>query len=76
MSVAGMELAAGVVGMCLAGYYIDQRYGFEPWGLVIGGTMGIIGGLYNLIREALSLNRARDGSPGAIPQEPSSKKRP
>jgi F0F1-type ATP synthase assembly protein I len=47
---AGLELAATLVGACLLGYWIDRRFGTDPWGLLICAGIGIVGGLYNLIR--------------------------
>ena len=50
----GIELAAAVVGLSLFGYWWDRHFGTAPWGLVVGGTIGIVGGMYNLIRQSLS----------------------
>src|SRR5438128_1402864 len=64
----GVELAAAVVGGSLLGYWIDRRFGTAPLWLLICAGIGVIGGLYNLIRQALketgSVNRnaARDQS--------------
>ncbi len=53
----GLELA-GVVGiMTLLGYGIDQWLDSHPWGLTIGALLGIVGGLYNLVKEAIKANR-------------------
>jgi F0F1-type ATP synthase assembly protein I len=49
----GTELAGGLLVFCLLGYWIDYKFGTRPWGLVIGAILGIVGGLYNLIRVAL-----------------------
>ena len=51
----GMELAAAVIGGTLLGLWIDRSYGSAPWAAVIGGLVGIVGGLYNFVRQA---NRA------------------
>ncbi len=48
---AGLELAATMAGACLLGYWIDRRLGWEPWGLLVCAGVGIVGGLYNLIRK-------------------------
>jgi F0F1-type ATP synthase assembly protein I len=48
---AGFELAATLAGACLLGYWIDRRFGCGPWGLVTCAGIGIVGGLYNLIRK-------------------------
>ena len=48
----GLELAAVTAGLTLVGYWIDRRFGTSPWGLLGGVIIGIVGGLYNLIRES------------------------
>ena len=54
MSLAGlgMELAAAVIGATLLGFWIDRKLESEPWGVVIGALVGIVGGLYNFVRQA------------------------
>ena len=49
----GIELAATVGVACLLGYWIDRHFQTWPWGLVSCAALGIVGGLYNLIRPAL-----------------------
>lgn len=49
----GVELAGTVGVACLLGYWIDTRFGTSPWGIVILATVGVVGGLYNLIRHAV-----------------------
>ena len=56
-SGVGLELAGALAGFALLGYWIDRRYGTEPWGLVIGVILGLVGGLYNLVRESLQAVR-------------------
>lgn len=53
LATTGVELAAAVAGGCLLGYWIDRHFGSEPWGLIIGASLGIIGGLYNMVRKAV-----------------------
>lgn len=48
----GMEFAAAVAGLSLLGYWIDRHYGSSPWGLLICAALGLVGGTYNLIRQA------------------------
>lgn len=48
----GMEFAAAVAGLSLAGYWIDRHFGSGPWGLLAGAALGLVGGTYNLIRQA------------------------
>jgi F0F1-type ATP synthase assembly protein I len=53
----GLELAAAVAGFTLAGAWIDRRYGSQPWGVVIGVILGMVGGLYNLVKQSLQASR-------------------
>ena len=59
----GIELAAGVLGGCLIGWWVDQQLASSPTGLLIGAGIGIVGGLYNLVRDVLrqTLNADRKG---------------
>ena len=53
----GLELAAAIVGLTLAGYWVDHRFGTSPKGLLTGAVIGIVGGFYNFIRQALLLEK-------------------
>ena len=53
----GLELAGATGGLALVGYWVDRHYGTAPWGIVIGVVVGLIGGLYNLIKESLEAVR-------------------
>jgi F0F1-type ATP synthase assembly protein I len=46
-----------VAGFALLGYWIDRHYGSQPWGLLTGLVLGIVGGLYNMVSEALRATR-------------------
>ena len=50
-----MELFGAVLGFTLVGIWIDRHFGTRPWGVVICVILGLIGGLYNLIRQSLRL---------------------
>ena len=52
-----MELAGAAAGLALLGYWVDGRFGTRPWGTLIGVIIGIVGGLYNLIKESLAAVR-------------------
>lgn len=49
----GLELAAAVLGLALFGWWVGGKLGSANAGLLIGATIGFIGGLYNLIKTAL-----------------------
>jgi len=57
-SGVGLELAGATAGLAFIGYWIDRRFGMQPWGILGGVVIGMVGGLYNLVRE--SLQAARD----------------
>ncbi len=49
----GFEMAGGVAGFALFGYWIGGYYGKAELGVVIGAVLGITGSTYNLIRAAI-----------------------
>ena len=53
LSGMGFELLGAVAGLTLAGYWWDRHFKTGPWGLIIGIALGLIGGMYNLIRQSL-----------------------
>jgi F0F1-type ATP synthase assembly protein I len=53
----GIELVGAVAGFALLGYWLDGRYTPKPWGMVGGLILGLVGGFYNLIRQALQAER-------------------
>jgi len=59
----GTELAASVIGLTLLGLWVDYRYETGPVGVLVGAGLGIVGGLYNLIRAALRFNISSDRGP-------------
>ena len=56
-SGVGLELAGATAGLALVGYWIDGKFGTTPWGILGGVIIGIVGGLYNMIRESLAAVR-------------------
>ncbi len=56
---AGLELA-GVVGvLAWIGYGLDRWWGTQPWCFIGGATVGIVGGLYNLVKSVLRNNQPK-----------------
>ena len=49
-AMLGFEWAAAVGGLTGLGFWIDRKYGTEPWGVVIGLVLGFVGGTYNFIK--------------------------
>lgn len=56
----GYEFSAAVGGFCFVGWLVDRFWETKPWGLLVGAILGLIGGLYNLIRDALRMSREQD----------------
>jgi F0F1-type ATP synthase assembly protein I len=67
----GFELAAAIVGLTLVGLWVDYRWKCGPAGVLVGAGLGIVGGLYNFMRQALRLGRqSRDERRhGVTPQD-------
>ena len=53
----GLEMAVGVGLGCVIGYWLDNKYGWAPWGMTIGAMLGLAGGMYLLIKQALQMNK-------------------
>ncbi len=57
LSGIGVELVGAIAGFTLAGYFWDRHFGTKPWGVLIGAILGLIGGMYNVIRQSLAAVR-------------------
>ena len=53
----GFEAFAGVGIGALVGNWLDKRHGWTPWGTLIGCCIGLAGGMYLMIRDALRMNK-------------------
>jgi F0F1-type ATP synthase assembly protein I len=72
-SGVGLELAGATAGLALLGYWLDGKFGTSPWCLLAGVVIGIVGGLYNLIKESLAaVKEAEDEDAKAATKERSS----
>jgi F0F1-type ATP synthase assembly protein I len=70
----GFEFAAAFAVFTFLGYLVDRHYDCGPVGVLIGAVLGLIGGGYNFIREAMAAfkppappDRDQDEGP---PQQP------
>jgi F0F1-type ATP synthase assembly protein I len=61
----GFEFAAAVAGSVLLGYAVDWYYETSPWGIVVGAGIGIVGGMYNMIRQALAVAKEQSEEAGS-----------
>ncbi len=55
-----MEVAGAVVAGAILGWGFDRWRGTASTGLLVGSLMGIVVGMWTLIRGALKLNRLLD----------------
>lgn len=53
----GLEVAVGVGLGYVVGAYFDRRFGWSPWGTVVGCLVGLAAGMYLLLKAALRSNR-------------------
>jgi len=53
----GFEFAAAVAGFVLIGYWVGKYFDRAETGIVIGAVLGLIGGMYNLIRATMAASR-------------------
>ncbi len=60
MGGLGMEVAGAVVAGALLGLVFDRWRGTTPTGVLVGSLVGIVVGMWSLIRGALKLNRLLD----------------
>lgn len=56
----GLELAASVAVLALLGWWVDRHFGTAPWGVLTGALIGMIGGMYNMVRAALEATRSQE----------------
>ena len=52
----GLEIAVGVGLGYIVGNWLDKKYGWSPTGTLVGTMVGLAGGMYLLIKEALRMN--------------------
>lgn len=45
------QFTGGILGGWLGGYFLDKWLHTSPWGLLVLGTLGTVGGLISLVRE-------------------------
>ncbi len=53
----GIQMAVGVVLGLIVGHWLENRYGWQPWGTLVGVMLGLAGGMYLLIKDAIRINK-------------------
>ena len=73
---ASLDVAVGLLGFGFIGWLIDRWLGHAPWWMLGLGVLGLIGGSYRFIREAMAINRTssdrsrRSRQTGRRPENP------
>ena len=57
LATVGLQVAVGVALGFAIGYWLDKKYGWAPKGEIIGSMVGLAGGLYLLIKDAIRINK-------------------
>jgi F0F1-type ATP synthase assembly protein I len=57
LAAVGLEVGIGVAVGYVVGHWLDKHYGWESRGAVIGSMLGLAGGLYLLIKQAIRANK-------------------
>lgn len=57
----GSQMLVGVVAGWWVGQWLDKKYGWSPWGVLVGTLVGVAAGMYSLIREGMRANRDTPG---------------
>ncbi|MCZ6836728.1 MAG: AtpZ/AtpI family protein [Planctomycetota bacterium] len=60
MAGIGMEVSSQVAAGALLGWLVDQWLGSDPKGLLTGSIIGIVVGLWSLIRRSIKLQKLLD----------------
>lgn len=50
----GMQMAVGVLLGVFVGWWLDHKFGWQPWGVLVGAMTGLAGGLYLLFKETMT----------------------
>lgn len=53
-SSLGFEFVAVFGIFATLGYWIDSSWDSSPWGLIVGAALGLIGGMYKLVKTSLA----------------------
>lgn len=52
----GVELAVAIAGLAILGYWADEYFDTEPWLVLTGTVLGVVGGSYNAFKQAQRMN--------------------
>lgn len=55
----GMQLAVTIVLMVFLGKWLDNKFDTSPWFIISLSLFGVIAGMYNFLKVALSANKSK-----------------
>ena len=64
----GLEMAVGVALGYFIGAWLDKKYGWNNNGALVGSMLGLAGGMYLLIKQAVQMNADPPGKTNRPPQ--------
>ena len=53
----GLQMLVGVALGFVVGNWLDKKYGWAPWGVMVGTMLGLASGMYLLIKDAVRINK-------------------
>ena len=53
----GFQFAGAIVLSVLAGQWVDQRFGSDPWGVLGGASLGFGAGFFSIYRTVTAADR-------------------
>ena len=53
----GLQMVVGVLLGLFVGQWVDRKLHSDPWGLLVGVTLGLASGMYLLIKDAIRMNQ-------------------
>lgn len=53
----GLQMLIGVGLGVYVGNWLDRKYGWAPWGVFACTMLGLAGGMYLLIKDAIRMNK-------------------
>lgn len=65
----GLQLALSVVVMFFLGRWLDQKFGTDPWLMLCGLALGVVGGFVHFFRTAIALGKQEDTAAGERKKE-------
>lgn len=57
LSGLGIEFASIFVSTVLLGNYLQNKFDFSPWGVMIGAALGFTASLYHVIKRSKEISK-------------------